>query len=369
MMQVTQKGKKLLFVLGSYFEQSQGGAELQAYFLAHEALRQNWQTHYTFLSSEKLYKNSLCLKLHPIIIKRFINKLGIKYPYFLQLNHIIRNVNPDIIYQRCGHSFTGIAANYAKKNNCKLVFHIAHDSDVKQPNTPWLKPWLIPEYKIMQFGIKNADTIIAQTQFQADQLKENYGRHAIIIPNGHPVPDDTEKSNDPITILWIANWKPVKQPEIFIQLVKELACNKDIKFMMIGRTDRYDALVAQAHQLNIEVMGEISNERVNELLCQSHILINTSQQEGFSNTFIQAWMRRVPVLSLQVDPDDTINKNQIGYCSGTLSQLIKDTQKLITDHGLRCTMGNKARQYAIKHHSLDNIDKILKVMTRQIVSA
>ena len=32
-------------------------------------------------------------------------------------------------------------------------------------------------------------------------------------------------------------------------------------------------------------------------------LVNTSDYEGFSNTFIQAWMRRVPIASLHVDPD------------------------------------------------------------------
>jgi glycosyltransferase involved in cell wall biosynthesis len=358
-------GNRLSFVLGNYWGQCQGGAELQARYLQQEALGQGWITHYCFLSNENHIENNQETTLYPIRQKKFWSKLGnIKYPYARDVLQALKEMKPDVIYQRASSSLTGVTAYYALRHKCKFIFHVAHDKDVDTIFFPWSKPWLIPEYKFMQYGIRNADTIIAQTRFQASQLQKNYNRTAIVIPNGHPVPDDCEKPLHPITVLWIANWKPVKQPEIFVQLVKEMACNKDIRFIMIGRTDRYDALVAQAHQLNIKVMGEITNEQVNDLLDQSHILINTSQQEGFSNTFIQAWMRRVPVLSLQVDPDNTIKNNQIGYCSGTFSQLIKDTRELLTNHDLRSTMGHNARQYGIKHHSLNNINKIIEVMTR-----
>jgi glycosyltransferase involved in cell wall biosynthesis len=98
------------------------------------------------------------------------------------------------------------------------------------------------------------------------------------------------------------------------------------------------------------------------MLSQGHILVNTSKQEGFSNTFIQAWMRKVPVVSLQVDPDSVLEKEGIGFCSGSFDQLVKDTQKLITDDKLRNEMGERARAYAIKNHSLKNMDKILDLM-------
>ncbi len=340
-----------------------GGAELQARYLEEEALRQGWNTHYCFLSNGNHIENRNGTLLHPIQHKKIWLKLGnIKYPYIKKMLHLLHEIKPDIIYQRCGLSFTGIAAYYAKKNNCKFIFHIAHDRDVQITSYPRRRPWLVPENKLMQYGIRNAEMIIAQTHYQAEQLTKNYGRNAVVIPNGHPVPDDCRKAASPIRVLWVANWKPMKQPEIFVRLAEKLGHRKDIRLVMLGRTaDRYAELIQKARGNHIEVMGEIPNEQVNELLTDSHILVNTSRQEGFSNTFIQAWMRRVPVVSLQVDPDNILQREEIGFCSGSVEKLVEDTNRLLVDHRLRNSMGHKARAYAVKHYSLGNMRQVIRV--------
>lgn len=356
--------KRLTFLLEHYWGQCKGGAELQAHYLEHEALRRGWAIHYCFLSNgdyiEKTHDTVIC----PIPRKKKWGKLGdIQYLYALDVFRALKKIEPDVIYQRCAMALTGIAALYAKRNMCKLTFHIASDMDVLPIAVPWRRPWLIAEQVLIQYGIRNADTIIAQTQFQAEQLKRKYGRRAIVIPNGHPVPEDCVKTDKRITILWVANWKLFKQPEVFVRLVREIGREENVRFIMIGRNDGYNDLVKLAKRNNIEVMGEISNDQVNDLLAQSHILVNTSKQEGFSNTFIQAWMRRVPVVSLWVDPDNILQNKQIGLCSsGHFRELVCGTRGLIKDHKLRNIMGARAREYAIRHHSLENMNKILEAI-------
>ena len=72
---------------------------------------------------------------------------------------------------------------------------------------------------------------------------------------------------------------------------------------------------------NLQYLGEVSQDEVNRRLREGHILVNTSRYEGFSNTFVQAWMRRVPVVSLTVDPDNILVRENIGFCSGTFKNL------------------------------------------------
>lgn len=357
--------QKIAVLLASYIRQRSGGAELQASYLCNYGMHK-YDMHYVFISNGTTYKQPEQLTTHAIIGNRIKNRLNnLKYLYALKILRVFKSVQPDFIYQRCASALTGIAAIYAKQNNCPLIFQIAHDNDVQaKPISMFLRrPWLIPEHALTQYGIKNATKIIAQTQYQADQLQKIYKRNAIIIPNGHPVPDDCVKTTKEVTILWIANWKPFKQPEIFVELAEKIGQKDNVRFVMLGRTDGYETLVEKAKKINIEVMGEVSNEQVNDFLAQSHILVNTSQQEGFSNTFIQAWMRRVPVISLQVNPDNIFQNEQVGYCSGNFTTLLQNTMKLIDNHELRNTMGLMAREYAVKHHSLENMNKILKAMT------
>jgi glycosyltransferase involved in cell wall biosynthesis len=306
---------------------------------------------------------SLHLPLHAIEKNRYLTKLNnIKYPYAKSVYRELLSIKPDIIYQRAGLSLTGISAYFARRNRCKFVFHIAHDNDVKRSSYSWQRPWLIPEQIFLHYGIRHTDAIIAQTQFQAELLKSNYGRNAIVIPNGHAVPEDIHKPSIPISVLWIANWKPIKQPEIFVQMVQALGPVKNIRFIMLGRTAGYERLVGQALQAGIDVRGEIPNEEVNCLLTKSHVLVNTSKEEGFSNTFIQAWMRRVPVISLTVDPDNILRDKKLGLCAGEFKGLVRGLKDLLENKELRESMGANARKYAIANHSLSNMDKILHLL-------
>jgi glycosyltransferase involved in cell wall biosynthesis len=354
---------KLVVLLPSYFEDNKGGAELQTKFLIQSTITHQLNVYYIFLSNTVSFSNPLCISLNPIPKKQIYTKLNnIKYPYTFSLLKILNRIKPDLIYNRTGTALSGIAAYYSKKNKCRFVFHIASDKDVKSPPVLWGKPWLNPEYKFLQYGIKNANSIIAQTQFQAEQLGKNHNRSAVVIPNGHPVPADCQKVSSPISVLWIANCKPIKRPELFIRLTKELGESKNINFIMLGRTVGYEKLAIKAREIGIDVRGEVSDEKVRKILSQSHILVNTSKTEGFSNTFIEAWMHRVPVVSLNVDPDNILKENRLGFCSGDLKSLARDTTLLINDEDLRESMGDRARKYSIKHHSLLNMDKILKVL-------
>ena len=107
----------------------------------------------------------------------------------------------------------------------------------------------------------------------------------------------------------------------------------------------------------MEYIGEISYEKTNELLEKSSLLINTSLTEGFSNTFIQAWMRETPVITLNCDPDNLIKNNKIGFHSRSFEQLVRDVKYLIGNKDIINQMGKNARKYSIEHHNIEKIGK------------
>ena len=59
-------------------------------------------------------------------------------------------------------------------------------------------------------------------------------------------------------------------------------------------------------------------DETNREISQAHVLVNTSLYEGFPNTFIQAWLRAVPTISLNVDPDGVIEGRAWDFVPATL---------------------------------------------------
>jgi glycosyltransferase involved in cell wall biosynthesis len=96
-------------------------------------------------------------------------------------------------------------------------------------------------------------------------------------------------------------------------------------------------------------------------------VVNTSRVEGFPNTFIQAWARLVPVISLTVDPDGVIEKQRLGFRSGDFSQLVSHTRTLIRDQNLAEEMGRNGRLYGEKEHDLAENAHKLDQLLRQLV--
>jgi len=281
----------------------------------------------------------------------------------------LHEIKPDVIYTRIGCAYAGIAAFYAKRNNCKLVWHISSDTDTI-PLKLHLSRDMIPSYidrKIFEYGITHATHIIAQTKIQAIQLKRNYGRDATqVVANFHPAPKEKILKGNPVKVVWIANLKPLKQPEIFIQLAKDLSSISNLEFIMIGAMQGSSRWVANITNLmhsaeNLKYLGFTPQEKVNAILAESHILINTSKWEGFTNTFIQAWMRKVPVVSLNVNPDNIFDNQKLGFFAGNYSLLKKYTETLIQNNKLRHDIGEYAYQYSLQHYSERNAQKILSI--------
>jgi glycosyltransferase involved in cell wall biosynthesis len=186
-----------------------------------------------------------------------------------------------------------------------------------------------------------------------------------VLKNRHPVPIKLPQKKNPPIVLWLASLKRLKQAELFIELAK--ACQDlNCRFILAGRcSDKgyLSELLMQMQGLsNIEYIGRVTFEESDELIGCASVCVNTSKYEGFPNTFVQAWMRKVPVVSLNVDPDDILVSEGIGFHSGNMENMVADVKNLINNKGLREEMGEKAQKYAFEHHTPEkNVKKIVKL--------
>ncbi len=114
---------------------------------------------------------------------------------------------------------------------------------------------------------------------------------------------------------------------------------------------------------NFTYIGEIPNSQVNDMLSKSHVLVKTSWYEGFSNTFVQAWMRKVVVLSMNSNPDNIITNHHLGYLCTSMESMAQALSDLIRYPESRKGMADRSHAFAVENHSLEkNIIKILELM-------
>jgi len=367
--------KKICFVLPSHWSKYFGGVEYEVKTLLDELAKENDLTIYYVCRYSSPAFSTNKYEIIKIGEKSIYKEFRFYFDIF-DLLKVLKKIDPDIIYQRVACVYTGICAYYAKKFGRKMIFHISLDTDIEPFKFSLSKGVLLNliEKILLKYAIKNAQYIIGQSEYQNKLLQKNFGRRCdIIFLHIHPKPKNPIKKPVPIKALLIANFKKFKRPELFIKLAKEFQGNRNVEFLMVGRRNIKKKwqrkLEDKIFKLeNIRYLGEKTIEEVNRLLCSSHVLVNTSLYEGFPNTFIHAWMRKVPVASLCANPNDILTSKNIGFHSGTFEQLVKDVEKLIKNRELRSDMGERAQKYAFKNHSIENnisnIDKIIKLFLK-----
>jgi glycosyltransferase involved in cell wall biosynthesis len=278
----------------------------------------------------------------------------------------LREIDPCLIYQRVACGYTGICAFYSQRRSVPLLWHVAHDTDVTRETLDPARNFvrLRLEKTLIEYGLKHATRIVVQTRHQDELMKKNYGRSAdAVIYNFHPPAGETLDKSGPITVVWIANLKPWKRPEVFVRLAESFRGRDDVRFIMVGAAAGttgkvgawQDALLRSiAAAPNLQYVGHKTLAEVNELLARAHIFVNTSTHEGFPNTFVQAWQRDVAVVSLSVDPDRVLEQRQVGIAAHSESELVAAVRTLTDEPEVRAGYVSRGRDHAAANHSLRN---------------
>ncbi|GGG60136.1 glycosyltransferase family 4 protein [Bizionia arctica] len=381
-----RKGDKVVFVMPWHISERGGGAEVQANYLAQELAERGF--HVSYICQTTITSKINTIERIDNIHVHFLRASGRfqwrdQYKYLEPLNAI----QPDYILQRLSSNVTYVIGKYSSKNNCKLIwfctdnkspFSDFHASKFKERST--IKSLGILKYslllasnKLMDYyrnkGMNQVDIAFSQNDFQKEKVKSSFGLKSHHMISGHPLPEhgiSISKRFQNKTILWCANFGAHKRPELFIELASKMV-HTDYKFVMVGgHSDKsYVEQLFSNKPKNLITTGTLNFD---EALCyfnEATIFVNTSAPggDGFPNTFIQAWLREVPVVSFGFDPDNIIFNNKLGYNVSQPDEAVKRIEDLLNNQAKYEKLSKNSYTYAIENHSIKKMtDNFLKVL-------
>jgi hypothetical protein len=367
---------KIAFVMPFHISERGGGAEVQTWLFSKELAKRNYEVHYicrTLIKKTNLSENIDGVTVHWLKYKAYFEFLSAPDYY-----KALKRINPDFIIQRVASFTTGIIGRYKKKFKKKFIWICAENSipyklSATKKQIKSTKGFLssiksIPFYVnalltdiSKNYGIIRADFCFTQNETQEELIKKNFAINSFRILTGH-IPatniNSPEKRIIDKIILWTANLGPRKRPELFFNLAEKLV-NTDYKFIMIGSRSDSSYMIEMSQKIspNVTMLGKQSFDDTLDWFNKAFVFVNTStpEGEGFPNTYIQAWFRGVPVLTLSVDPNDVIKKHKLGFVCQTIEEIIDKIILLSSDKVLYYELYENAKFYAMKYHNLSTV--------------
>jgi glycosyltransferase involved in cell wall biosynthesis len=332
-----------------------GGAEVQQSFIAAELARRGHEVSMISMdfgqregdTARGVRLLKMCAPEAGVPVLRFL------HPRLSSMWAAMARADADIYYQRACGAYTGFVAAFARRHGRRMIYAGASDLDF-EPALPLIQ--YRRDKAIYRYGIAHADQVVAQSERQRLRCREVFGREAVCIPScyghrGAPARQDG-------VVLWVGAVKPLKRPELFVDLAQRLP---GLRLRLVGgppgpaQRPLFEALQRRAQALpNLEMTGFVPHADVEAHFDGAALLVNTTQSEGFPNTFLQAWSRAMPTVSF-FDAGARAEGGAVGTVVHSLDAMAQAVQRLKSDAQLWQAEGNRAAEYVRRHHGVERV--------------
>ncbi len=292
------------------------------------------------------------------------NPLVIIYNLFKTL----KKIDADIYVFRSAHTGIAIAVMIVKiLLRKKSVYMLAHDAEInfkKQKQTEGLLTALLMKYVYQQ-----SNCVTVQSVYQQDAVKKYRKRNPLLIKNIFKI-QTREQIEKKEYLLWVGRIIKFKQPEKFLQLARQFP---DEKFVMIAPPDKYfieehKKIRQRADKIkNLDFIDFVPPQDMPRYFLKAKVYVLSSYAEGFSNTMLEAMAAGCPILSLNVNPDNILEKYNSGFCAyNNQKKFITLLEKLIKNQDLRKQTGANGQQYVSDNHAPAPIIKQFKTLLKNV---
>lgn len=288
------------------------------------------------------------------------------WPRLTSIWRCLKLAEADIYYYRTAGMLAGVVAAFARRHGRHSIFAAAGNPDLLNP-TPKIR--FARDRLIYEYGLRHVDTILVQNAVQQQLCKQEYGRESILIPNMYEMRKPESVDNpERQKVLWVGTIRRIKQPQCFLDLARALP---SLRFQMVGGPDRanprlFDTLKAEAAALpNVDFAGFVPYADVGSHFEKAAILVNTSESEGFPNTFLQAWAQGIPTVSF-VDSGARIHGRIPGKVVRNQLDLCQTVEGLMDAPVERKELGLLGRDYVRQTHSPDKVLDLYEAVIRDL---
>jgi glycosyltransferase involved in cell wall biosynthesis len=285
------------------------------------------------------------------------------HPRATRLLSAMMAADSEIYYQSPAGAYTGITAWFCRATGRRFIFRVASDSDCEKEHGR-IQFWR--DRKLFNFGLRRANIIAAQTEFQAQLLREHHGLSSTVVNMMVEPPRAGTNAPKDIDVLWVSNLRALKRPELALELARQLP---EVKFTLVGGPMPggeiyYEDMQAAAARLpNVTMLGPVRYAESGALFDRAKVFLNTSSIEGFPNTFLQAWIRGVPVVSF-FDPDSLVQRLSLGHIASSIDDMREAIRGLLEIDVDRQLIGRRAREFATREYTTGVASRYLDLLDR-----
>lgn len=239
----------------------------------------------------------------------------------------------------------------------------------RQPKKTWLKLMTRINAGLERKAFQRADAIFVNNIWLKKELEESFPTKTVFAPPGidtdffTPIDSKTEDF-----LLSVGRFSdPRKNVRLLFQTYKILnEKNPDTpKLILAGQTAPTAGDMAEARRLGItdklEILTQISRERLRELYQNARLFLLSSDEEGFGLILAEAMACNLAVVSTRCGgPEAIVEEGKTGFLvpTGDAAQLAEKAFLLLENETLRKQFGVDGRKTAIEKFSLRATSKI-----------
>lgn len=136
-----------------------------------------------------------------------------------------------------------------------------------------------------------------------------------------------------VDFLWVSRCQTIKRPHLFLDLVETMPGNSFEMVCPPENRELWESVASRAARLfNLRFIESVPYHEIQRRYDAARVFVNTSEWEGWPNSFIQAGLGGAALLSLAVNPDGIFERFGLGrFAGGDFEKLISDARGMIKD--------------------------------------